>query len=56
MFDNELIEFKQPHANVNELKDEYDVNEMRDTLQKYHPTIVTAILPGSGKTTTIKKQ
>ena len=54
MFDNDLIEFKQPEVNIIELKDEYDVVEMQNILQNNNPVMVNALLPGSGKTTAIK--
>ena len=40
MFDNDLIEFKQPGVNIIKLKDEYDVNEMKETLQKYNHDLI----------------
>ena len=54
MFKNELIEFKQPEINIIEMKDEYDVNEMKEILQKYDRVMIKGLLPGSGKTTAIK--
>ena len=54
MFKNELIEFKQPEVNVIKLNDEYDVVEMRDKLQKYDRVLMKGLLPGSGKTTSVK--
>ena len=33
-FKNDSIEFFQPHVNIIEMKNEYDVNEMKATLQK----------------------
>ena len=54
MFDNDLIEFKQPEVNIIKLKDEYDVNEMKETLQKNNHVMVNGELPGTGKTTAVK--
>ena len=34
MFDNDLIDFKQPNVYIVEMKDEYDVTEVREILQK----------------------
>ena len=36
------------------MKNEYDVNEMKEILQKYDRVMVKGLLPGSGKTTAIK--
>ena len=51
---NELIEFIQPQVNVIEMKDEYDIFEMKDILQKYDKVMIKGLLPGSGKTTAVK--
>ena len=37
------------------MKNEYDVDEMKEILQKYDRVMSNGILPGSGKTTAIKK-
>ena len=54
MVANDLTEFKQPQVNIIKLKDEWDVNEMREVLQKYDRVLISANLPGSGKTTATK--
>ena len=54
MFKNELIEFRQPEVNLIRLKDEYDVNEIKEKLQQYDHVYIGANLPGSGKTTSVK--
>ena len=54
MVANDLIEFKQPVVNIIKLKDEWDVNEMKEVLQKYDRVFISANLPGSGKTTATK--
>ena len=51
---NKLMEFVQPQVNIIEMKDEYDVNEMKKILQKYDRVMVKGLLPGSGITTAIK--
>ena len=54
MVANDLIEFKQPVVNIIKLKDEWDVYEMKEVLQKYDRVFISANLPGSGKTTATK--
>ena len=53
-FKNDLIDFFQPQVNIIKMKNEYDVNEMKEILQKYDRVMVKGLLPGSGKTTAIK--
>ena len=54
MFTNDLMHFKQPEVNIIRLKDEYDVNEIKEKLQQYDRVYIGANLPGSGKTTSVK--
>ena len=54
MFDNDLVDFKQPNVNIVVMKDEYDVTEVREILQNNNNVMVKGLLPGSGKTTAIK--
>ena len=53
-FKNDLIEFFQPQVNIIKMKNEYDVNEMKEILQKYDKVMIKGLLPGSGKTTAVK--
>ena len=54
MLMNDLIEFKQPIVNIIKLKDEYDVNEMKEILQKHKRVMIKGLYAGTGKTTAAK--
>ena len=54
MYENKLIEIKNPSVNIIELKNEYDTQEMKEILQTHDKTFIGADLPGSGKTTAVK--
>ena len=43
-----------PTVNIIKLKDEYDVNEMKEKLQSLNRVLINRLLPGSGKTTGAK--
>ena len=46
MYVNDLIEFKMPTVNIIKLKDEYDVNEMKEKLQSLNRVLSNGLLPG----------
>ena len=54
MIENTLIQIEQPPVNVITLKNEYDLEEIKQVLQTNDKTLILGTLPGTGKTTSAK--
>ena len=54
MIENTLIQIEQPHVNIIALKNEYDLEEIKNVLQNNDKTLILGIFAGSGKTTSAK--